>query len=223
MNIGVVSVGPWQEDERSILSISQGSPAYAEVLHEHGQEVELESHKGYLGGLERNSTTGKTAIYYSSKSVEMMFHDVTRIPTNPNDPKQLKKKRHIGNDHVHIVWNEHHREYRSSTIGGDFGNVQIIITPSPNGLYAVDVYRDSEILLFGPVLDGMVLPSAILAPLIRMTALNASRYAIYHPFNLYRHPYTHRAIDIKTICTRHGSKKWTYNQFLTKLFPLFNS
>ncbi|KAK9718834.1 hypothetical protein K7432_005190 [Basidiobolus ranarum] len=223
IKIGALYVGPGQEDESSILSNSQGSLAYEKFLHELGQEVELETHKGYLGGLERNSTTGKTAIYYSSTSVEMMFHDATRIPTDANDPKQLKKKRHIGNDHVHIVWNEHHREYRRNTIGGDFGNVQIIITPSTNGLYSVDVYRDSEILLFGPVLDGMVLPGSILAPLVRMTALNAARYAVYCPSTLYRHPYTHRVTDIKTICKRYGSQRWTYNQFLTNLLSLSNS
>ncbi|ORX82164.1 hypothetical protein K493DRAFT_92663 [Basidiobolus meristosporus CBS 931.73] len=220
IKIGVLYVGPGQEDESSILSNSKGSEAYEKFLHELGQEVSLDTHKGYLGGLERNQTTGKTAIYYSSTSVEMMFHDATRIPTDPSDAKQLKKKRHIGNDHVHIVWNEHHREYRRETIGGDFGNVQIIITPTSNGLFAIDIFRDPEIQLFGPVLDGMVLPSSILAPLVRMTALNASRYAIYCPSTLYRHPYTHRVNDIKKICKRHGSQKWTYNQFVTNFTSL---
>ncbi|KAK9688049.1 hypothetical protein K7432_014541 [Basidiobolus ranarum] len=40
MKIGVLYVGPGQEDESSILSNSQGSPAYEYILHELGHEVE---------------------------------------------------------------------------------------------------------------------------------------------------------------------------------------
>lgn len=45
---------------------------------------------------------------------------------------------------MHIVWNEHSRSYRPSTIGGDFGNAQIIITPLQNGMFAVDVYKEEK-------------------------------------------------------------------------------
>jgi hypothetical protein len=49
---------------------------------------------------------------------------------------------------VHIVWNEHDRDYRIDTIGGDFGNAQIIVTPLPDNLYSIQVYRDSKVIFF---------------------------------------------------------------------------
>lgn len=47
---------------------------------------------------------------------------------------------------MHIIWNEHSRDYRFDTIGGDFGNAQIVITPLPNDLYAIDLYRDKLVI-----------------------------------------------------------------------------
>lgn len=46
-----------------------------------------------------------------------------------------------------MVWNEHRRDYKPNTIGGDFGNVQIVVTPLPNGLYAIDIFRDQRVSL----------------------------------------------------------------------------
>ncbi|CAI2195105.1 5398_t:CDS:10, partial [Funneliformis geosporum] len=168
-------VGPGQEDEQSILHNTNGSEEYNEFVQSLGWEIDLTTHPGYLGGLERNASNGLTAIYYCTSTIEIIFHDVTKMPTDPNDPKQLRKKRHIGNDHVHIIWNEHYRDYRKGTIGGDFGNAQIVISPLPNGLYNVDIYRDSKIPPFGPLLHGMIISRSVLGPLVRMTAIQAYR------------------------------------------------
>ncbi|KAL0079919.1 hypothetical protein F4703DRAFT_1174065 [Phycomyces blakesleeanus] len=147
MKIAVVYVGQNQEDEQSILCNSQGSPMYSSFVKSLGWEVDIATHTGYLGGLEKNLTNGTRTNYYCSSTLEMIFHDVTKMPTDPNDPKQLKKKRHIGNDHVHIVWNEHNRDYRIGTIGGDFGNAQIVVTPMANSLFAIHVHRDPKVIL----------------------------------------------------------------------------
>ena len=45
----------------------------------------------------------------------------------------------MGNDDVHIIWNEHKRPYKRKTISGDYGNVQIVINPLLGGLYAIDL------------------------------------------------------------------------------------
>jgi hypothetical protein len=52
--------------------------------------------------------------------------------------------RHIGNDHVHIVWNEHYRDYKK-LVPGDFGNCAIIITPLPCGAFGVDILIDEKV------------------------------------------------------------------------------
>lgn len=110
---------------------------------------------------------------------------------------------------MHIVWNEHDRDYQIGTIGGDFGNAQIVVSPLPNGLYAIRVYRDAKVPYFGPLFDGMVVSQAILGPLVRATAINAFRRSVHNNYySFYKCVYAQRANDIKTITNRHKVATW---------------
>ncbi|KAF9381562.1 Ral GTPase-activating protein subunit alpha-1 [Podila verticillata] len=192
--IALLYVGPGQEGEQSILHNHCGSRAYNRFVRDLGWQVDLATHSGYLGGLERNGSNGKTAMYYCSSTLEIIFHEATRMPTDPDDTRQVKKKRHIGNDHVHIVWSEHSRPYDRNTIGGDFGNVLIVLSPVPvidhgylhgamtySELVSVEVIRDSNLPVFGPLVDGMVVPVSQLGRLVRQTAIHAAKLATAPP------------------------------------------
>ncbi|KAI7868261.1 hypothetical protein BDF14DRAFT_1881054 [Spinellus fusiger] len=210
---------PNQEDEQSILYNSKGSAMYSSFVKSLGWEVDIATHTGYLGGLERNLTNGIRTNYYCTSTLEIIFHDVTQMPTDQHDLKQLKKKRHIGNDHVHIVWNEHYRDYRIGTIGGDFGNGQIVVTPMDNDLFAIQVHRDPKIPYFGPLFDRMVVSSATLGPLVRATAANAFRASVHtNLYSFYKCVYAQRANDVRTISHRHKVASWSYEQFMEKIF-----
>ncbi|KAI8073208.1 hypothetical protein BC940DRAFT_343891 [Gongronella butleri] len=215
MKIGLVYVGPDQEDEQSILHNDGGSAKYAAFVSSLGWEIDIATHTGYLGGLERNLTNGARATYYRSSTVELIFHDVTKMPTDAHDPKQLKKKRHIGNDHVHVVWNEHKRDYRVGTIGGDFGNAQIVVTPLSNGLYAVQLHRDAKLPYFGPLFNQMTVSHATLGPLVRATAIGACRACVHTNTPSI---FSQRAKDVKTITQRHKVANWSYEQFIERVF-----
>lgn len=91
MKIAVIYVGPGQEDEQTILHNSHGSARYDAFVNSLGWEIDIATHTGYLGGLERNLTNGTRANYYCSSTLEMIFHDVTKMPTEAGDQKQLKK------------------------------------------------------------------------------------------------------------------------------------
>ncbi|CAJ0835038.1 9335_t:CDS:10 [Entrophospora sp. SA101] len=223
IKVALLYVGPGQEDEQSILRNTKGSLNYDDFVSSLGWEIDLATHPGYLGGLERNSTNGTTSIYYCTSTIELIFHDVTKMPTDPNDFKQLKKKRHIGNDHVHIIFNEHNRDYRKSTIGGDFGNAQIVVNPLSNGLFSVEINRDHKIPSFGPLLNGMVISQNVLGPLVRMTAIQAFRNSLHHTNStnttMYQHPFTERALDISIIMNKHKNTKCnSYETFMSKIF-----
>ncbi|KAG0207363.1 Ral GTPase-activating protein subunit alpha-2 [Mortierella sp. GBA30] len=206
--IAILYVAQGQEGEQAILSNSKGSAAYNRFVQDLGWEVDLAEHSGYIGGLERNGSNGRTAMYYCSSTLEIIFHEVVRMPTDPDDKRQVKKKRHVGNDHVHIVWSEHLRAYDRNTIGGDFGNVLIVLTPVPDlmvedgqleihthihetdrqvrdsqsrQLVSVEVIRDMNLPVFGPLVDGMVVPMSQLGRLVRQTAVHAARLATAPP------------------------------------------
>ncbi|KAF9571934.1 Ral GTPase-activating protein subunit alpha-2 [Mortierella alpina] len=206
--IAILYVAQGQEGEQAILRNSKGSAAYNRFVQDLGWEVDLAEHSGYIGLLERNGSNGRTAMYYCSSTLEVIFHEVVRMPTDPDDPRQVKKKRHVGNDHVHIVWSEHSRAYDRNTIGGDFGNVLIVLTPVPDltvedgqleihthihdtdlqskhsrsrQLVSVEIIRDMNLPVFGPLVDGMVVPMSQLARLVRQTAIHAARLATAPP------------------------------------------
>ncbi|KAG5461712.1 MAG: hypothetical protein BJ554DRAFT_6045, partial [Olpidium bornovanus] len=242
VKVAVIYVASGQEDEVSILRNAAGSKMYEDfvtslgwevmtslserrstyhtgttancLLHLHG--IDTSKHPGYLGGLERNQTNGATAIYHCTSTTEIIFHDTTRLPTDPDDPRQMKKKRHIGNDQVHIVWNEHARPYKKNTFTGDFGNAVIVVTPLPDlDMFAIDtciarvgVNGRFKVPLFGPLLDKMVVARPTLGTLARMTALHAYRATVYAGGTPIKHPFAYRAADIQTILRRHRGSQW---------------
>ena len=53
--------------------------------------------------------------------------------------------RHLGNDEVHIVWSEHHRDYRRGIIPTEFGDVLIVLYPIRHGLFRVQIVKKPEV------------------------------------------------------------------------------
>jgi hypothetical protein len=95
MKVGVLYVAPGQETQRSVLANSRGSDAFEAFVDGLGAPTDLASHRGFLGGLDPQGTTGPTAPYYASPSTEVIFHVVTRMPTAPDDPQQVLKVRSL--------------------------------------------------------------------------------------------------------------------------------
>ncbi|RXM27368.1 Ral GTPase-activating protein subunit alpha-2 [Acipenser ruthenus] len=172
--IAVFYIGDGQEDKCSILSNTGGSQAYEDFVSGLGWEVDLSTHCGFMGGLQRNGSTGQTAPYYSTSTVEVIFHVSTRMPSDPDD-SLTRKLRHLGNDEVHIVWSEHTRDYRRGIIPTDFGDVLIIIYPMKNQMFFVQIMKKPQIPFFGPLFDGAIVTATLLPSLVRATCINASR------------------------------------------------
>jgi len=172
--IGIIYVKDGQDDQHEILKNNSASNVYKEFVQSLGWMVELENHKGYTGGL-HGSVNGSVAPYYNSSVLEIAFHDVICMPTVPEDPQQLHKKRHVGNDMIHIIWSEHGRDYSPNTITSQFNDAHIIVYPLPNGLFRIQVAKKEKLTLFGPLLHGMIVNKKILPYLVRQTAINACR------------------------------------------------
>jgi len=184
--IAVIYVAEGQEDKNSILTNSGGSQAFEDFVAALAWEVELESHTGFLGGLQRNRTTGETAPYYATSFTEVIFHVSTRMPSH-NQDAILQKMRHLGNDEIHIVWSEHGRDYRRGILPTEFCDVLIIIYPLPNQLFRIQITRKPDVPFIGPLFNECIVDHLVLPGLVRATALNASRATrstipYYHTF-----------------------------------------
>jgi len=107
IKLGVLYVAPGQEGQRSILKNDQGSELYEQFVEELGVsvrisfnllkhtcnigQVDLATHRGFMGGLDPYGSTGTTAPYYATSSLEVIFHIITRMPTKPDDEQQIHK------------------------------------------------------------------------------------------------------------------------------------
>ncbi|XP_057199038.1 ral GTPase-activating protein subunit alpha-1 isoform X6 [Triplophysa rosa] len=213
--IAVFYVAEGQEDKHSILSNTAGSQAYEDFVSGLGWEVNLTSHCGFMGGLQRNKSTGLTMPYFATSTVEVMFHVSTRMPPDSDD-SLTKKLRHLGNDEVHIVWSEHSRDYRRGIIPTEFGDVLIIIYPMKNHMYSIQIIKKPEVPFFGPLFDGAIVDGKILPTVVRATAINASR-ALKSLIPLYQNFYEERARYLETI-VQHHSEATTFEDYAARVF-----
>jgi hypothetical protein len=217
IKIGVIYVANGQESERKLMRNEKGSNSYNEFVEALGWDVDLATHEGFLGGLDQGLTTGLTAPYYANATTEVIFHVITKMPNKENDNQQIHKKRHVGNDNVHIVWSEHDRDYRPWTITSQFNFVHIVIYPLQYPLFRVQIHTKENVPLFGPLLDGMIVDKESLAPLVRMTAINANKAVRYQQAG-YKKPYPTRRELINEIVERFKPAKTTNEEFLRALF-----
>jgi hypothetical protein len=91
LRIAVIFVGKGQEREPDILANTMGSSDYEDFLVSLGWEVDLTTHSGYRGGLEKTLKSGSKTQYFCSPTYEVIFHVATKMPTDLSDPTQLKK------------------------------------------------------------------------------------------------------------------------------------
>ncbi|XP_075569095.1 ral GTPase-activating protein subunit alpha-1 isoform X4 [Pelecanus crispus] len=213
--IAVFYVAEGQEDKHSILTNTGGSQAYEDFVAGLGWEVNLTNHCGFMGGLQKNKSTGLTTPYFATSTVEVMFHVSTRMPSDSDD-SLTKKLRHLGNDEVHIVWSEHTRDYRRGIIPTEFGDVLIVIYPMKNHMFSIQIMKKPEVPFFGPLFDGAIVNGKVLPIMVRATAINASR-ALKSLIPLYQNFYEERARYLQTI-VQHHLEPTTFEDFAAQVF-----
>ncbi|TMW68695.1 hypothetical protein Poli38472_006163 [Pythium oligandrum] len=176
-----------QKQEADILGNYGGSLRYLKFLRELGTFTRLKGLDGYAGGLDTaNDSDGKYAVLYRSPCLQIIFHVATMMVSNEDldQPQQdepvwgvptfMKKKRHVGNDFVHIIFKECDEEYDVQTLSGQFNDVHIIVQPINDREYRTQVRSKTGIPPFGPLSGTQIIPAAILADALRLTCLNAN-------------------------------------------------
>lgn len=128
---GVIYIGEGQTSEAEILANSRGTDAYEAFLSGLGTKVKLQDAKFNTQGLDRVSNIDGTDTYaWRDRVTEIVFHVPTMMPTDrENDPQGVKKKAHVGNDRVKIVYNNSGRTFNFDTFPSEMNFVNIVITP----------------------------------------------------------------------------------------------
>lgn len=215
--IGVVYVKEGQDSQEELFKNDMESDDFSQFLRDLGWMVELPTHAGFMGGLDRKLTTGKLAPYWADYKSEVIFHVPTMMPTKKGEDQQIHKKRHVGNDQINIIWTDHSREYRKSTISSHVNYVQIVIYPLKNGLYRIQVHRkDENVPLFGPLYDSMVVSRHVLGRLVRATAINGNR-VVRTLQSGYTRPFITRKRHIRDVAQR-NKDQMHFTPFVGSLF-----
>lgn len=190
--IAVLYVGPGQKDEVDIFSNTDGSPAFLTFMAGLGRLIRLRGQKDvYTGGLDTNSDEdGEYAYAWWDDLSQTIFHAPHLMPNRPVIEGQKDfysyKKRHVGNDYVHVVFNDSGEDYRFDTVSTQFRFVNVIISahtagvsgsaenPSDHDFFKVTIQKKAGIPDFSPIGDFKLVSAKALPVLIRQIALSAN-------------------------------------------------
>lgn len=128
---GILFVSEGQYAEAEILANTSGTEAYEAFLSGLGTKVPLQGAKYNPQGLDRrNNEDGSHTIAWRDRVTEIVFHVATMMPTDlQDDPQGDKKKRHIGNDHVKIIFNASGQTFEFESFSSAMNTINIVITP----------------------------------------------------------------------------------------------
>lgn len=176
IKVAVLYASKGQYTQNSILKNQRGSELYEQFVDSLGFNIDLKTHKGFDGKLDSlRFSNGQFFPYYSDAFVEVFFHIATRMPLQ-NDEQQINKKRHIGNDHIHIIFSDHDRDYLPLTVTCDFSDIIIVISPRKgDSLFEIRVHTKKTIGYIHPIYDGMIVPHYLLGKIILQTCINCNK------------------------------------------------
>ena len=172
--IAVLYVGELQETQHEIMHSTTTTASFLEFLNSLGWKVNLYQHRTngcFMGGLDPK--LHKHMLYYGSSVREVSFHVVPWMPVKKNDEQQIERKRHVGNDTVHIVWCDNPKGYDVSTFVSMVTDIFLVLIPLGNRRVKVQIFSRDKTLMFGPLQDGCIVQRSMIGFLARMTAINA--------------------------------------------------
>ncbi|KAJ3121754.1 signal-induced proliferation-associated 1-like protein 3 [Nowakowskiella sp. JEL0407] len=151
-------------EEEMFCNEEHGSENFNAFLDVLGTKSELKGFAGYSAGLDvKNGQTGTHTVHTQWRNFEITYHVSTLLPYFPEDPQQIQRKRHIGNDLVCVVFMEgENGQFDPSLIRSQFIHIYIIVTLEKMSevnsrmvpLYRVMVTSSAEVCPFGPHLPS---------------------------------------------------------------------
>ena len=129
--VGVIYAGYCQTGEGQILANTSHAESFQQLLDGLGTKVRLKGAVFNTQGLDKDhDTDGKYTYAWRDRITEIVFHIPSLMPTDETgDPTCVKKKSHIGNDFVNIIFNDSGSPFKFDTFPSQFNYVNIIITP----------------------------------------------------------------------------------------------
>lgn len=220
--IGIVYISRNQNSEVEVLANRGGSKSYQKFVDSMGHLVKLKNcREVYVGGLDiENGTDGEYAMYWSDKTVQVIYHTTTLMPNHETDLYYDFKKRHIGNNYVNIYFDESGNPFDFNLIKSQFNFINIVISPHTKSFsfhedasepfgktryFKVKLYRRSGIPGVFATCHFKIVSEDALAYAVRGLAITACQFADVWQANYHGKFITnwgHRVKQIKTLRQR---------------------
>jgi len=180
--VGVLYVGPGQHnDEKAILSNQYGSVRYSAFLSGLGTLLDItttDPNQVFLGGLDPRDD-GQFHYVWQDDAMQVVYHAATLMPSTESDTQFNKKKRHIGNDYVAIVYNDSGDSYTMGTVKGQFIYAHIVVEPLDFGSNRISVVCKQELEgQLGHLSTSRIVSDPNLSRVVRQIALHCNLAAI---------------------------------------------
>lgn len=119
--------GQSQENEFFQNNVEEGS-LFDDFLHLIGDRIELFGWDRFRGGLDtRRNATGTHSVFTTFCDYQVMFHVSGLLPFSPNDPQQIERKRHLGNDIVVLVFKEGDTPFNPGSLTSHYNHVFLVV------------------------------------------------------------------------------------------------
>jgi len=154
-----------------------------------GEKVKLLGWNKFRGGLNnKDNATGTHSIYTQYHDFEIMFHVSTYLPHSANDPQQVEKKRHLGNDIVVILFRDENctDPFDPAVVRSQFNHVFAIVQPETStGVvkYKVAFASKHGVRPYGPRMPhwGVYFPDASFKNFFLTKLINGENAALAAP------------------------------------------
>lgn len=125
---GLLYVKDGQHHENDFYANREGSADYQEFLDFLGPTVDMYKWDRFNGGLNTNHP-GTRAIYVEFEKMEIIFHVATLIEAaDPKeDPQQIERKRHLGNDVVLLIFKEGNQKFDPTVMSSHFNHAFFVV------------------------------------------------------------------------------------------------
>ncbi|XP_021443065.2 signal-induced proliferation-associated 1-like protein 3 isoform X1 [Oncorhynchus mykiss] len=160
--VGVLLCRAGQSTEEEMYNNEEATPAFSAFMDLLGEQVCLRGFTNYAAQLDtKTDSTGTHSLYTTYQGYEVMFHVSTMLPYMPNNPQQLLRKRHIGNDIVTVIFQEPGAlPFTPQNVRSHFQHVFVIVRVhnpcSDDTCYSVAVTRMNDVPSFGPPIPSGV-------------------------------------------------------------------
>ncbi|GAB7344095.1 hypothetical protein MBLNU457_2000t1 [Dothideomycetes sp. NU457] len=199
---GVMYIGEDQSTEADILANLMGSADYRLMLEGLGVKLPLLGLQHNTCGLDTSEaqTDGTKTIWHRGGVTALVYHVSTMMPTNLEfDPQCTRKKAHIGNDYVNIIFNNSGSAFDFSRLNAlipsAFNYVYVVVAPEAratfietrthqhqegwfeNSWFKVQVLTRQDFPNISSAAETKVVSGGVLAKYVRNLALNACVFA----------------------------------------------